>query len=150
MPVRRNAVGWRLFDTVEEFWEAEVREDEIAWVERDGFQGWLAKGVVGDGPLGNLKTTDRGPRCRYNAIIVRQLHNPCRYWNWEFSPNPPPRTGRFDAFMDEVESVAVRSGLQFVRIEKVANEFLPSKFEGRGYKRIEGFPNPSFVKKLFQ
>ena len=65
--------------------------------------------------------------------------------------NPPPRTGRFSAFMDEVESVAARTECRHVWVEKVANEFLPEKLENRGYKSLndpDGFPNPDYVKFL--
>ena len=65
--------------------------------------------------------------------------------------NPPPRTGMFSAFMDEMEEVASRAGCRHVWVEKVANEFLPEKLENRGYRGLnhaDGFPNPDYVNFL--
>ena len=148
MKGRRNEVGWWYFNTVEEFWDAEGLEEQVVWVERNDFSGWLAKGIVGDGAPRNARLEDKRRGRLYNAIFVKQLSNPCRLRNWEYSSDPPPRTGKFDEFMDEVESVAIRFGLTCVFVKDVANEFLPAKLERRGYNRVDHLPHPDFVKVM--
>ena len=64
---------------------------------------------------------------RANTLMVMQVHNSDRSRNWERCDPPPPRTGKFDRFMDEVEAVALRAGCRFVWVDSVANEFLPGQ-----------------------
>ena len=146
MPGRRDEHGWWYFDTVQEFWETGGLEGEITWVDRDGFQGQLAKGLLGSEGLRPSMVEDRQEGHSYDVIIVEQLHNPCRSGNYYYSDNPPRRTGKFSEFMDELEAVAVELGIQFVWVEKVFNTFLPSKLERRGYRRIDTVYLPDYVK----
>lgn len=92
---------------------------------------------------------DRQRRYIASGIIVKQLHNEERTGYSECFKPPPPRTGKLDAFMDEVESAAAGLGLQWVLVESVFNKFLPAKLERRGYRRIdEGFGYPHFLKTV--
>ena len=88
---------------------------------------------------------------RPDTLIIVQVDNLDRTANWRRLENPPPRTGMFSAFMDEVEEVAASAGCRHVWVEKVANEFLLEKLESRGYRRREdpnGFSNADYVKFL--
>ena len=79
------------------------------------------------------------------------MHNPNRSsWNWKQLSNPPVCTGKFAAFIEEVEAVAERFELDFVWVEDVGNEFLPAKFERMGYRRAEHEPYPDYVKVMAQ
>ena len=83
--------------------------------------------------------------------MVLQVKNSDCHLNWDWLPNPPSRTGKLDALMDEVEAVTVREDCQFVWVDKVANGFLPANLERRGYQRVpspDGFPNPDYLKIL--
>ena len=137
------------FESVQEFWDSEVWGWLPSTVRQGSFEGKVLKGIVDNGKLRELQKEDVESGTRPNALIVSQVQNLERPRNWNRSPKPPPRTGRFSAFMDEVEEVAARGGCQYVWVEKVANEFLPEKLEARGYHRLndpEGFPNPDYLK----
>lgn len=149
MPMREGGLlGLWYFDTVQEFWEAEGLEGDMTWVERNNFYVWLAKGMAVNGVPRVATIGDRQQRLKYNIIFVKQLRNDNRHDNWVYSNTPPPRTGKFDEFMDEIEAVARRFGIQYIYIESVANTFLPSKFETRGYRRMNNPGNPYFVKTI--
>lgn len=148
-----EASGWWFFDSVQEFWESEGLEGMTACVERDRFWGRLDKGVmiIEDSMARELTGEELQQGCQPNTLMVVQLENRDRSGNWRRLSTPPPRTGKFDAFMDEVEEVAIRFGCQFVWVDQVVSDFLPEKFERRGYQRIENFahrPQPDFVKAL--
>ena len=137
------------FESVQEFWDSEVRGWLPSTVRQGSFEGKVLKGIAHNGKLRELRQEDVESGTRPNTLIVSQVQNLERPRNWDRLPNPPPRTGRFSTFMDEVEEVAARGGCQYVWIEKVANEFLPEKLEARGYHRLndpEGFPNPDYLK----
>ena len=67
-----------------------------------------------------------------------------------FTSNPPPRTGKFNRFMDEVESFAKDSGLRLILPDKVATEFLRDKLFRRGYVVIDyGWrENPDYIMQV--
>ena len=138
------------FDTVQEFWEDQGSGRLPASVRQGSFVGKLLKGIVENGRLRELRSEDAASGIQPDTLIVVQVQNLERTRNWDRSANPPPRTGLFSAFMDEVEEVAIRAGCH-VWVEKVANGFLPEKPEARGYRRLDdpyGFPNPDYVKFL--
>ena len=139
------------FDTVQEFWDSVVSGWLPARVKKGSFVGQVLKGIVENRQLRVLEPEDLRAGKQPDTLIVDQVLNFERTRNWERLEPPPPRTGRFAAFMDEVEEVAARAGCSQVVVEKVANEFLPEKLENRGYRKVEdadGFPNPNFVKFL--
>lgn len=152
MPSRRDPITrqW-IFDSVQEFWDSKVSGQIPASVQQGSFVGQLLKGIVENRQLRVLEPEDLSAGRQPDVLIVAQVQNFDRTWNWDRLEQPPPRTGRFAAFMNEVEEVAIRSGCQLVWIEKVANKFLPEKLEARGYRRLnhpDGFPNPDYMKFL--
>ena len=152
MPGKRDEITKRwCFDSVQEFWDSRVSGRVPASVQQGSFVGQLLKEIVDNGRLRELQREDVESGARPDTLIVSQVLNLDKNWNWDRLQNPPPRTGMFSAFMGEVEEVAARSGCRHVWVEKVANEFLPEKLEARGYKRLDdpsGFPNPDYVKFL--
>lgn len=153
MPSQFNDTLMRwTFESVQEFWDAQRLEEQAAYVQQGNLVGKLQKGLVDNGQLRELRSDDIELDVRPDTLIVVQVNNLDRRWNWDRLQNPPPRTGLFAAFMDEVEEVAAGAGCRHVWVEKVANEFLPEKLESRGYKRLndpDGFPNPDYVKFLW-
>ena len=146
-----NSRQW-VFPTVQEFWESNLKgrpPGPHAMIDKDyGFWGKLSKGLTGDAiealkSYGNNIDADILALC----ITVEQVHSEGREHNFRRLSNPPPRTGKFDRFMDEVESLAKNSGLQLILIDKVATEFLRDKFLRRGYEVIEyGWrDNPDYI-----
>ncbi|MYC37041.1 MAG: hypothetical protein F4X66_09040 [Chloroflexi bacterium] len=111
--------------------------------------GQVLKDIVENGQLRVLEPEDLRSGKEPDTLIVDQVLNFDRTRNWERLEPPPPQTGRFSAFMDEVDEVAALAGCRHVWVEKVANEFLPENLECRGYSRLnhaDGFPNPGYVK----
>jgi hypothetical protein len=152
MPGRRDEITKRwCFYSVQEFWDSKVLGIFPASVQQGSFVGQVLKGTVDNGRLRELRKEDVESGIRPDTLIVSQVLNLERNWNWDRLQNPPPRTGMFSSFMDEVEEVAALAGCRHVWVEKVANEFLPEKLEARGYRRLNdpnGFPNPDYVKIL--
>ena len=150
MPGRRDDITkqWT-FDTVQEFWDSQVVGWFPASVQHGCIVGQVLKGIVDEGRLRKMRKVDVESGRRPDTLIVSQLLNLDRTWNR--LDRPPPRTGLFSAFMDEVEEVAAGAGCRQVLVEKVANGFLPEKLENRGYRKVEDqnrFPNPNYVKLL--
>ena len=131
-----------VFPTVQEFWESNITgrlPGPHAIIDRDyGFWGKLSKGLTDDS-IAALKNCgkDVGADVLALCITIEQVHSEGREHNFRRSSNPPPRTGKFDRFMDEVESFAKDAGLRLILIDKVATEFLRDKFLRRGYEAIE-------------
>ena len=152
MPGRRDEMtNQRIFDSVQEFWSSEVVGRHPASVQHGNFVGQVLKGIVDEDRLRELRTEDVESGRRPDTLIVSQVLNLDRNWNWDRLDKPPPRTGQFFTFMDEVEEVATRTGCRQVVVEKVATGFLPEKLENRGYRKVDdphGFPNPNYVKVL--
>lgn len=143
--------GQRTFNSVQEFWDAQGLDGQTAEVKQGSFEGLLRKGVVDGGQVRELRRDDIDLGGGPDTLIVVQVENTDRRWNWERCQNPPPRTGLFEAFMDEVEEVAARAGCRHVWVEKVGNEFLPEKLENRGYNKVDNpnwVPNPDYMKFL--
>ena len=90
------------------------------------------KETVDEGRLREPRREDVESGRRPYTLIVSQVLNLNRNWNWDRLEKPPPRTGLFSAFMDELEEVAARAGCRQVVAEKVATEFLPEKLEYHG------------------
>ena len=142
---------WWFFDSVQDLWDAQGLEDATMFVDRDGFLGRLQKGLFEDLSMTRVTSDQLAQGKLPNALMVIQVHNADRSWNWELLDPPPHRTGKFDQFMDEVEAVARREGCRYVWVDSVANEFLPAKLERRGYRRVRyeyDFPNPDYIKTL--
>ena len=121
------------------------------WIDRDGFFGRLQKGLLEKASVRKLTSERLAQGKLPNTLTVMQVHNSDWSRNWERRDPPPPRTGKFDQFMDEVEAVALRAGCRFVWVDSVANEFLPAKLERRRYRRVQhecDFPSPDYVKTL--
>ena len=138
----------RFLGTVQEFVDSQWLKGTIPCVEKGTFWAMLEKAIIGDGVMREA-TADEQQRGYWNAIMVKQVHNVERPNNHDSLDPPPPRTGKLDAFMNEVEATAVRAGLQYVWVDKVYNEFLPSKLKKRGYQRIDVIPSrPHFVKPV--
>ena len=140
----------RCFNSVQDFWDAEDLDEQVAYVRKGPFQGKLLKGLIEDGKLRELRRVDLERGIVADTLIVLHVLNHDRASNYDRMEPPPLRTGRFSAFMDEVEEVAIRAGCWWVRVEDVFNTFLPEKLERRGYQRIPGSddPNPDYVKLL--
>ena len=98
------------FDTVQEFWDSRVSGWLPARVKKGSFVGQVLKGIIEDGQLRVLESKDLRAGRQPDTLIVDQVMNFERTWNWGRLQPPPPRTGRFAAFMDEVEEVAARVG----------------------------------------
>ena len=140
-----------IFDSVQEFWDAHGLGWQTAEVEKGNFVGKVRKGLVDGGLLRELRSDDIELGTLPDTLIVVQVDNLERNQNFIKLKNPPPRTGLFEAFMDEVEDVAARSGCRHVWVEKVFNEFLLEKLERRGYKKVDNpnwVPNPDYMKFL--
>ena len=154
MPGRRDEITKRwFFDSVHEFWDSRVIGWLPASVQHGCFVGQVLKGIVDEGRLREMRREDVESGRRPDTLIVSQVLNLDRTWNWDRLEKPPPRTGLFSAFMDDVEEVAADAGCRQVVAEKVANGFLPEKLENRGYRKVENqdrFPNPNYVKFLLQ
>ena len=138
------------FNSVQDFWEAEDLDGQAAYVRKGRFQGKLQKGLTDDGKLREFRRVDMERGIEAGTLIVLQVLNLDRASNYDRMQPPPPRTGLFSAFMDEVEEVAIQAGCRRVWVEDVYNEFLPEKLERRGYQKIPGSgnPNPDYVKVL--
>ena len=96
----------RCFSSVQDFWDAEDLEGQPASVWKGKFQGKLQKGLVDDGKLREFRREDLQRGIGPDTLIVLLLVNRDRHRNRERLQSPPPRTGLFAAFMDEVEEVA--------------------------------------------
>ncbi len=138
------------FNSVQEFWDAEDLDGQVAYVRKGRFEGKLQKGLVDDGKLREFRRVDLEGGIVPDTLIVLHVLNHDRASNYDRIQPPPRRTGRFSAFMDEVEEVAIQAGCWWVWVEDVFSEFLPEKLERRGYQKIPGSddPNPDYVKVL--
>ena len=139
------------FDSVQEFWDAAGLEGHTVAVQEGSFVGQLRKGVLDHGRLRELRREDLESGVQPDVLIVVQVINLERAWNWDRLESPPPRSGKLSAFMDEVQEVASVAGCRYVWVKDVANEFLPDKLKDRGYDRLPtsgGSPNPDYVKSL--
>ena len=142
---------WWLFESVQDLWDAQGLEDATMCVDSKGFFGRLQKGLLENASMNRLTSDHLAQGKLPDTLMVMQVHNADRLWNWERLDPPPPRTGKFDEFMDEVEAVARRAGCRFVWVGSVANEFLPAKLERRGYCKVRykyDFLNPDYIKTL--
>ena len=141
-----HETGRRCFSSVQDFWDAEDLEGQAASV----WKGKLQKGLADDGKLREFRREDMERGLGPDTLIVLLLLNHDRKWNRERLQPPPPRTGLFSAFMDEVEEVATQAGCQCVRVADTLDEFVPEKLEERGYERVpcSDDPNPDYVKVL--
>ena len=144
-----------VFDSVYEFWQSDIPgkyPGPSAIVEKD-YEFWakLSKGLTDDA-FNKLKDSCvvLDNETQRLSLTVEQVHNPSREHNFRCLADPPPRTGNFDRFMDEVESFAKESGLRLILIDKVATKFLRGKFLRRGYKIIDyGFrENPDYIMEV--
>ena len=143
----------RCFYSVQDFWDAKDLEGEMAYIRQGSFQGKVLKGLVEDQRLREFRREDLERGIRPDTLIVVNVMNLDRDSNWKRLQSPPPRTGRFSAFMDEVEEVATKAGCRYVQVESVFNEFLPEKLEERGYRMLSSSgssPNPDYVKVLLR
>ena len=138
------------FNSVQDFWDAEGLDGQDTYVLKGPFQGKLQKGLVDDGKLREFRRVDLERGLVPDTLIVLHVLNDDRGRNYCRMQPPPPRTGRFSAFMDEVEEVATHARCRLVWVENVFNEFLPEKLERRGYQKIPGSdnPHPDYVKIL--
>lgn len=138
------------FSSVQDFWDAEDLDGYDAYVRKGPFQGKLQKSLVDDGELREFSRMDLERGLTPDTLLVLHVLNDDRANNCDRMQPPPPRTGRFSAFMDEVEEVAIEARCRWVWIADVFNEFLPEKLERRGYQKIQGSddPHPDYVKVL--
>ena len=94
MPGRRDEITKRwCFDSVQEFWDSKVLGRIPASVQQGSFVGQLLKGIVENGRLRELRREDMESGTRPDTLIVSQVLNLERNWNWDRLQNPPPRTG---------------------------------------------------------
>ena len=145
-----EATRYWYFNSVQDFWDAEDLDGQAAYVRKGCFQGKLQKGLIDDGKWREFRRVDLERGIEADTLIVLHLLNHDRASNYNWMQPQPRRTGRFSAFMDEVEEVAIRAGCRRIWVEDVFNTFLPEKLERRGYHKILGFddPNPDYVKVL--
>ena len=136
------------FDSVQDFWEAEVQDSQVTFVLKGRFEGRLEKGLVEDGKLREFRRSDLARGRKPDTLIVMHVLNYDRRNNYDRMQPPPPRTGLFSSFMAEVEDVASSEGCRGIVVEDVFNEFLPDKLEDLGYRRVPGSdnPHPNYVK----
>lgn len=114
------------------------------------FRGELSKGIMKEGELQDLTKGDLERGTRANTLIIVNLINHDRPTNFHCSDNSQ-RTGKFAAFMDELEEATQVAGYQYIWVDKVVNEFLRKKFESRGYVKVscdDHYSNPDYVKVL--
>ena len=115
MPGRRDEITKRwYFDSVQEFWDSKVLGLVPASVQKGSLVGPVLKGTVDNGRLRELRREDMESGNRPDILIVSQVLNLERNWNWDRLQNSPPRTGMFSSFMDEVEEVAILAGCRHV------------------------------------
>ena len=133
------------FDSVQDFWEAEGFEGQIGYVWKGRFEGEVQKGMAHPLREYTREALERG--IEPDTLIVRRVQNHDRPSNHECEQPPPPRTGLFSAFMDEVEEVAHQAGCRLVWVKDVYNKFLRKKLEERGYREIpeSADPNPDYA-----
>ena len=138
------------FNCVQHFWDSEDLDGQAAYVRKGPFQGKLQKGSIDDGKLRAFRRVDMERGMEADTLIVLHVLNHNRASNYYRMQPPPPRTGLFSAFMDEVEEVAIQVGCRRVWVEDVHNEFLPEKLERRGYQKVpdSNDPNPDYEKAL--
>ena len=138
------------FASVQDFWDSEDLDGQAAYVRKGRFQGKLQKGLIDDGKLREFRRVDLEREIEADTLIVLHVLNHDRASNYDRMQPPPRRTGRFSAFMDEVEEVAIQAGCRLVWVEDVFNTFLPEKLERRGYQKIQGSDgsHPDYVKVL--
>ena len=125
----------------------------MAYIRQGSFQGKVLKGLVEDQQLREFGREDLERGIRPDTLIIVNVLNLDRESNWKRLQRPPPRTGKFSAFMDEVEEVATKAGCRYVQVENVFNEFLPEKLEDRGYRVLSSSatsPNPDYMKVLLR
>ena len=91
----------------------------MAYIRQGSFQGKVLKGLVEDQRLREFRREDLERGIRPDTLIVVNVMNLDRDSNWKRLQSPPPRTGRFSAFMDEVEEVATKAGCRYVQVESV-------------------------------
>ena len=140
----------RDFNSVQDFWDAEDLEGQAVYVLKGRFEGKLEKGLIDDGELREFRREDLERGKSPDTLIVVQVLNHDRAYNYGCSQLRPPRTGLFAAFMDEVEEVAIQARCRHVWVADVYNKFLPEKLERRGYQKIPDSddPSPDYVKVL--
>ena len=138
------------FESVRDFWDADVLDSQVTLVLKGRFQGRLQKGLFEDGKLREFRQDDIACGGRPDTLIVMHVLNHDRGSNYDRMQPPPPRTGLFSTFMEEVEDVGNREGCRQIVVEDVFNEFLPGKLEDLGYLRVPGSDNshPNHVKFL--
>ena len=85
-----------------------------ASVQQGSFEGQLLKGIVENGRLRELRREDMESGTRPDSLMVSQVLNLEINWNRDPLQNPPPRTGMFSPFKDEVEDVAALAGCRHV------------------------------------
>ena len=138
------------FNSVQDFWDAEDLEGRV-WKGR--FEGKLQKGLVDDGRLRDFRREDLEQGLEPDTLILLHVINHERANNHDCQQLPPPRTGLFSAFIDEVEEVAIQAECRSVLVDKVFNKFLRKKLKKRGYRKVprhDRFPNPDYVKVLLR
>ena len=129
------------FDSVREFLASRATHGR-AFTKNRRFFGTLRKKTV------SSKGSISFVAIRYAVLEVTHIVNRDRPRNWDTFAVPPPRTGLFDAFMDEVENSAREAGFSAIRVDLVSTEFLRPKFKRRGYRIISSDGNPSYYKYL--
>ena len=130
------------FESVRDFWDAEVFDSQVTFVLKGRFEGRLEKGLVEDGKLREFRRNDLTQGRKPDTLFVMHVLNYDRGSNYDRMQPPPPRTGLFSSFMGEVEDVANREGCRQIVVEDVFNEFLPGKLEDLGYRKVPGSDNP--------
>ena len=134
----------RTFGSVETFWRANVVPGAYSCVERDGFEGKMDKGYFEDSMLRRITAANLERMNECSCIIVEEVKNldPTHTGNWTCKDESlrPARSGKFESFLDEVESVAIEFGLHTVWVVRVLNPFLRKKLERLDYDNT-AFPD---------
>lgn len=96
MPGRRDEITKRwCFDSVQEFWDSKVLGFSPASVQQGSFVGQVLKGIVDNGRLRELRKEDVESGIRPDTLIVSQVLNLERNWNWDRLQNPHPERACF-------------------------------------------------------
>ena len=79
-----------IFDSVQEFWNSRVVGRRPASVQHGSFVGQVLKAIVDEDRLRELRTEDVESGRRPDTLIVYQVLNLERNWNWDRLSKPPP------------------------------------------------------------
>jgi hypothetical protein len=115
MPSKRGQAGKQQpFGAVHGVLNSEETAGQVEPAQLGGFRCELSKGEVEYGELRNLTGEDLKQGIKPETPIIVLLTNPERHGNFIKLKEPPERTGKFAAFMDEAGKAANQAGCLYV------------------------------------